>query len=254
MFGKEYDALSNAATGKSQLLKKNPFGYLLLSALAGMFIGFGNLLINVEGGLLNGAPYTKIVMGASFGVALSLVVLAGAELFTGNNLVMMSGILKKKVKVSDAIILWIVCWIGNLLGSVLLALLFQASGLNTPATATFLSTAAAAKMSAPFGALIARGILCNILVCLAVWCGTKLKSDAGKLIMIWWCLFAFITCGFEHSIANMTQLTVALLAPSGQAVSLAGYVYNLLTVTLGNMIGGILFVAVPYYIAQIKDQ
>lgn len=254
MFGKEYDALSNAATGKSQLLKKNPFGYLLLSALAGMFIGFGNLLINVEGGLLNGAPYTKIVMGASFGVALSLVVLAGAELFTGNNLVMMSGILKKKVKVSDAIILWIVCWIGNLLGSILLALLFQASGLNTPATATFLSTAAAAKMSAPFGALIARGILCNILVCLAVWCGTKLKSDAGKLIMIWWCLFAFITCGFEHSIANMTQLTVALLAPSGQAVSLAGYVYNLLTVTLGNMIGGILFVAVPYYIAQIKDQ
>lgn len=193
-------------------------------------------------------------MGASFGVALSLVVLAGAELFTGNNLVMMSGILKKKVKVSDAIILWIVCWIGNLLGSVLLALLFQASGLNTPATATFLSTAAAAKMSAPFGALIARGILCNILVCLAVWCGTKLKSDAGKLIMIWWCLFAFITCGFEHSIANMTQLTVALLAPSGQAVSLTGYVYNLLTVTLGNMIGGILFVAVPYYIAQIKDQ
>ncbi len=254
MFGKEYDALSNAATGKSQLLKKNPFGYLLLSALAGMFIGFGNLLINVEGGLLNGAPYTKIVMGASFGVALSLVVLAGAELFTGNNLVMMSGILKKKVKVSDAIILWIVCWIGNLLGSILLALLFQASGLNTPATATFLSTAAAAKMSAPFGALIARGILCNILVCLAVWCGTKLKSDASKLIMIWWCLFAFITCGFEHSIANMTQLTVALLAPSGQAVSLAGYVYNLLTVTLGNMIGGILFVAVPYYIAQIKDQ
>ena len=173
MFGQEYEALSNAAVGKSKMLKTNPFGYLLLSALAGMYIGFGNLLINVEGGLLNGAPYTKIVMGVSFGIALSLVVLAGAELFTGNNLVMSSGVLKKKITLGDAVVLWIVCWIGNLLGSVLLALLFHYSGLMSPATATFLSTAAAGKMSAPFGQLLIRGILCNILVCLAVWCGTK---------------------------------------------------------------------------------
>ena len=241
MFGQEYEALSNAAVGKSKMLKTNPFGYLLLSALAGMYIGFGNLLINVEGGLLNGAPYTKIV-------------LAGAELFTGNNLVMSSGVLKKKITLGDAVVLWIVCWIGNLLGSVLLALLFHYSGLMSPATATFLSTAAAGKMSAPFGQLLIRGILCNILVCLAVWCGTKLKNEVAKLIMIWWCLFAFVACGFEHSIANMTQLTAALLDPAGQAVSLGGYVYNLLTVTLGNMIGGILFVAVPYYAAQVKQQ
>lgn len=254
MFGQEYEALSNAAVDKSKMLKSNPFGYLLLSALAGMYIGFGNLLINVEGGLLGGAPYTKIVMGVSFGIALSLVVMAGAELFTGNNLVMTSGVLKKKITLGDAVSLWIVCWIGNLIGSVVLALLFHFSGLVTPATATFLATASAGKMSAPFVPLMIRGILCNILVCLAIWCSTKLKSEAAKLIMVWWCLFAFVACGFEHSIANMTQLTAALLDPAGQAVSLGGYVYNLLTVTLGNMIGGILFVAVPYYAAQVKKQ
>ena len=125
MFGQEYDALSNSAVAKRNLLQKNPLGYLLLSALAGMFIGFGNLLTNVEGGLLNGAPYTKIVMGVSFGVALSLVVMAGAELFTGNNLVMMSGVLKKKIRIGDACKVWIVCWIGNLLGAIVLALLFH---------------------------------------------------------------------------------------------------------------------------------
>lgn len=254
MFGQEYDALSNGAVAKRNLLQKNPLGYLLLSALAGMFIGFGNLLTNVEGGLLNGAPYTKIVMGVSFGVALSLVVMAGAELFTGNNLVMMSGVLKKKIGIGDACKVWVVCWIGNLLGAIVLALLFHFSGMNTEAVSTFLATGAAAKMSAPFVQLLMRGILCNILVCLATWCGVKLKNEAAKLIMVWWCLFAFVTCGFEHSIANMTQLTVALLDPAGQAVTIGGYFYNLITVTIGNMIGGIIFVAIPYFIAQIRDQ
>ena len=136
---------------------------------------------------------------------------------------------------------------GNLAGSALLALLFHYSGLNTEPIALFLSTAAAAKMSAPFLQLVIRGILCNILVCLAVWCGFKCKSESAKLIMIFWCLFAFVTCGFEHSIANMTQLTVSLLDPAGQAVSFGGWLYNLTAVTIGNIIGGVCFVALPYF-------
>ncbi len=108
-------------------------------------------------------------------------------------------------------------------------------------------------MSTAFVPLFIRGILCNILVCLAVWCSFRTTNDAAKLIMVFWCLFAFITCGFEHSVANMTQLTVALLDPAGQAVSLVGYFYNLITVTLGNMVGGICFVAVPYFLGQKMD-
>ena len=254
MFHEEFEAVSKAAVSKVGMLKKNPMGYFILAMLAGMYIGFGALLIFSIGGMLNGQPYVKIVMGVSFGIALSLVIIAGAELFTGNNLVMVAGMMKKTIKISDGIKLWIVCYLGNIVGSVLLAILFQYSGLSTGAIGEFIASAAVAKMSVPAGALFIRGILCNILVCLAVWCGFKCKSESGKLIMIFWCLFAFITTGFEHSVANMTLLTAALLNPCGQAVTIGGWVYNLGIVTLGNMVGGIIFVALPYYIVAIKKE
>lgn len=109
-----------------------------------------------------------------------------------------------------------------------------------------MASGAAGKMALPPVHLFLRGVLCNVLVCLAVWCGFRCKSESGKLIMIWWCLFAFITCGFEHSVANMTLLTIALLNPAGAAVSAGGWLYNLMVVTAGNMAGGILFAAAPY--------
>lgn len=251
MFKEEFNAAANGAAGKLKLLNSNPLGYFLLSMLAGAYIGFGILLVFTLSGALAGAPYTKLVMGCCFGVALSLVVIAGAELFTGNNLVMTAGVLRKTVTLGDACKLWIVCWLGNLAGSVLLALIFSMTGLYSDATLGAMTTAAAGKMTAGFLPLLARGILCNTLVCLAVWCGFRAKSDAGKLIMIFWCLLAFFATGFEHSIANMTLLTLSLLNNGGnEAISMGGYWYNLIVVTLGNMIGGILFVALPYSAAS----
>lgn len=255
MFNEEVRALSNVAMAKVGLLKKNPLGYFLAAILAGMYIGFGILLIFTIGGQLAGSPATKTVMGASFGIALSLVVIAGSELFTGNNMVMTLGVANKTITLKDAIKLWMVCWLGNLIGSVLLAVLFWGGGFATGAVGEFMAKSALAKMSVPLVPLFIRGLLCNILVCLAVWCGTKCKSESGKLIMIFWCLFAFITAGFEHSVANMTLLTIGLLAPNGQALTLGGYAYNLIVVTLGNMAGGILFVALPYQIiAKRKEE
>ena len=103
-----------------------------------------------------------------------------------------------------------------------LSLLFYASGLQTGAVAEAVAKGAFAKMSAGFVPLVSRGILCNILICLAVWCGFRVKNESAKILMCFWCLFAFITTGFEHSIANMTLLTSALLVPAGQAVSVNG--------------------------------
>lgn len=249
MFRDEFLAAAGASEGKWKLLKNNPAGYFLLSMLAGAYIGFGVLLTNSIGAQLQGAPYTKLVLGLSFGVALSLVIMAGAELFTGNNLVMTAGILGKKVTPGQAVGLWCVCWLGNLCGSALLAVVYVLTGLANGPVGEFMASAALGKMTAGFVPLLTRGALCNMLVCLAVWCGFRAKSDAGKLIMVFWCLFAFITTGFEHSVANMTLLTEALLNPSGQAVTVGGYIYNILTVTVGNMIGGIVFVALPYFAA-----
>ena len=251
MFKEEFNAAANGAAGKLKLLNTNPLGYFLLSMLAGAYIGFGILLVFTLSGALAGAPYTKLVMGCCFGVALSLVVIAGAELFTGNNMVMTAGILRKTVTIGDACKLWLVCWLGNLAGSVLLALVFNMTGLYSNATLGAMTAAAAGKMTAGFLPLLARGILCNTLVCLAVWCGFRAKSDAGKLIMVFWCLLAFFATGFEHSIANMTLLTLSLLNNGGnEAISIGGYWFNLIVVTLGNMIGGILFVALPYSAAS----
>ncbi|BCN31356.1 formate/nitrite transporter family protein [Anaeromicropila herbilytica] len=248
MFREEMDMAVKAAEGKNNLLKNNPVGYFLASMLAGMYVGFGILLIFTIGGMLNGQPYVKVVMGASFGIALSLVVIAGAELFTGNNMVMTLGVLDKKVSLGQTIKLWVVCFIGNLVGSILLAVLFWKAGLAAGPVKDFIETATAAKMGLGAGELFIRGILCNILVCLAIWSGFRSKSESGKLIMIFWCLFAFITTGFEHSVANMTLLTIGLLTSSDAAISLSGYAHNLIYVTLGNMVGGILFVAVPYFV------
>lgn len=254
MYIEDFLTMCNAAKSKVAFLKNNPLGYFIASMLAGAFVGFGILLIFSIGGMMQGIPYAKIVMGASFGVALSLVVIAGAELFTGNNMVMVSGILKKTISCFDAIKLWIVCWLGNLAGSILIALLFYWAGLASGNIGEFIATSAQTKMEIAFMPLLVRGILCNILVCLAVWCGFRCKSESGKLIMIFWCLFVFITAGFEHSVANMTLLSISLLSPMSATVTITGFLYNLVVVTLGNMIGGIVFVALPYYVVSKKKE
>ncbi len=251
MYREEIQKVGSTAASKRNLLRNQPVAYFLQSMLAGAFIGIGVLLAFTIGGQLSAAdsPAYKIAMGLSFGIALSLVVMAGGELFTGNNFVMSVGIMRKTVSVGDAVLLWVVCWIGNLAGAWLLAILYHFTGLGTGDVGSFMASSALTKMTLPAGQLFIRGMLCNFLVCLAVWCGTRLQSEIGKLLMIFWCLFAFITVGFEHSIANMTLMAISLLNPMDTAVSIGGYCYNLLIVTFGNMVGGILFVAVPYAIA-----
>ena len=256
MFNEEFNKVAGAAKAKSDLLKNNKLGYFVSSMLAGIFVGMAIMLIFTIGGLLTAAesPATKIVMGISFGGALSLVVFAGSELFTGNNFVMAVGSLNKSLSWVDTIKVWIVSFIGNLVGSILAGYMFYLAGLAKGPVGEFIANTAATKMSLPAQELFFRGLFCNILVCLAVWCTFRCKDDVSKLIMIFWCLFIFITAGFEHSIANMTLLTIGLLSPGTAAVSITGYAYNIGVVTLGNMIGGIFFVAVPYYLISRKNK
>ncbi|MEG0774332.1 formate/nitrite transporter family protein [Clostridium sp.] len=256
MFNDVIEKVSNSSVAKSNLLKRSKGKYLVSSALAGMFVGFGIILIFTIGGLLSSAnsPATKIVMGMSFGVALSLVIMAGSELFTGNNMVMTIGALEKRVTIGDTFNIWIFSFIGNLLGSILLGYMYSKSGLATGSVGEFIGKISTAKMTAPAMELFIRGILCNILVCLAVWCSFKLKEETSKLIMIFWCLFVFITAGFEHSIANMTLLAIGLFIPHPATVTVSGYLYNIGIVTLGNMVGGILFVGLAYwYVSKEKE-
>ncbi|MBB6714980.1 formate/nitrite transporter family protein [Clostridium gasigenes] len=256
MFSEEFEKVAGAAKAKVGFLKNNRIGYFLSSMMAGAFVGLAIMLIFSIGGLLNsaGSPATKIVMGLSFGGALSLVVFAGSELFTGNNFVMTVGLLNKTVSWMDTCKVWIVSFIGNLAGSILVAYMFFSAGLAKGPIGEFIANTTQVKMNVPASELFFRGILCNMLVCLAVWCTFKCKEDTAKLIMIFWCLFIFITAGFEHSVANMTLMAIGLFAPHAAQVSVSGYMYNTLFVTLGNMVGGIVFMAIPYYLISKKNK
>ena len=255
MYTESLKSLAGAAAKKVVLLDRSKGTYLLSSMLAGAYIGIGIALIFSIGAPLAaaGSAFLKPLMGVSFGIALTLVVFAGSELFTGNNMIMTIGVLRKKASLCDLLRVWGTCWVGNLLGSFVLAFLVVTSGSLTHAAA-FIERVAAAKMSAPALQLFIRGILCNWLVCLALWMAARTRSDTAKCILIFWCLFAFIASGFEHSIANMSLLSMALLSPHGAGVSWAGFGSNLLFVTLGNVAGGAVFVGGLYCLAARKEE
>ena len=243
------DKVVELANSKLGVLKKGFGRALVYSMMAGFFVGIGVGVMSVAGGIAHaaGSPYYKFFMAATFSVALALVLIAGADLFTGNNMVFTIAYLKKAVKGRDVLKMWGVSYLGNLLGSLLISLLFIGSGMTLGTTGEFMVSLADSKMNLPLGQMFFRAILCNILVCLAVWCYLKLKDESARIMIIFLCIFTFVLMGFEHSIANMTLLTTAYLIPHTAGVTLGGLLYNLVVVTIGNIIGGSLFVGAAYY-------
>ena len=252
MFKNEMQKIADASEKKIEYMKKSPLGYIILSALAGIYLGFGITLIFSIGGPIasaGGAAYLKLIMGASFGVALSLVIFAGSELFTGNNMIFAVSRLANRVSVGSIVMLFVMCFIGNFIGSAFLGWMVVEGGSLTEASQALVLKVAAAKMALGAKEAFLRGILCNWLVCLAVWISLRTKSETAKLIMIFWCLFAFIGSGFEHSIANQSLLSMAMFLPHGAEISLAGFIHNQIFVTLGNLVGGSAFVGLVYWLA-----
>lgn len=249
MFEETKNSVAGAAVKKAAFVNKSLGRYLFASAWAGIYVGFGIILIMVIGGLgtVAESPFTKMYMGLSFGIALSLVIFAGSELFTGNNLIMTVGALDKKVSWIDAIKVWLASYAGNFIGSFIIGGLVVMTSISGTATGDFVLKVAAGKMGGAFMPLLFKGILCNLLVCLAVLCSIKMKSESGKLIMIFWCLFAFITAGFEHSIANMSIFAMSLFMPHAETISVSGMFANLIPVTIGNFIGGAIMLGGSYY-------
>ena len=248
MYTDTIDSLANLALSRVELLKRNPVGFFIGSMMAGAYIGFGIILIFILGSTVDPA-YRKLIMGATFGIALTLVTFAGSELFTGHTMYMTFGWLRKTTSSVNLAKVWLFVWIGNLIGSVGLATIFSLGGAGGMVndSSSFLNQVANAKMNASAIELFARGILCNWLVCLAIWMSARTKSDAAKCIVIFWCLFAFIASGFEHSIANMTLFSIAIFGEHPETVNLFGMAHNLFWVTLGNVLSGSVFMALGYW-------
>ena len=255
MFNNDIEKLSCVAEKKIKDMNDSPSRYVAMSALAGAYLGFGIVLIFSVGAPLAGtefAPFMKLIMGASFGVALSLVIFSGSELFTGNNMIFAVGKLKNRVSFHAIFKLFALCFVGNLLGSVFFAwLVVQGGSLSAEAQALIVKVAGA-KMALGAREAFFRGILCNWLVCLAVWIANRNGDETAKLIMIFWCLFAFIGSGYEHSIANQSLMSLALFVSHGPEVSLTGFFHNQVFVTLGNIVGGGVMVGMAYVFSSAE--
>lgn len=251
MYTDTIDAFVGLSQKKSALLRQKPWAFFLGALAAGAYVGLGILLILSVGATLP-ASVQKLAMGATFAVALILVVIAGAELFTGYTMYMTLGRLAGKVSWGDVLATWTVSWFGNLAGALLVATLFAVGGagglLADPAS--LLYQVADYKMSSGVWALLARAVLCNWLVCLALWMSARVKSDTAKCIVIFWCLLAFIASGYEHSVANMTVLSLATIGRAGQWATVVAAFYNLVVVTVGNIVGGAVMMAMLYWVAD----
>ena len=238
----------------------------VLSVMAGAFISMGAMffLLVVSDSALPFAAQ-RLIGGCSFSLGLLLVVVCGAELFTGNTMIVMSAASKK---ISWAAVLknWLVVFFGNFVGALVMVVLVCLSnfqGMNAGAIGTTIVSVAAGKMSPDWLTLFAKGIMCNFSVCLAVWIAYGSKTVADKMLGILLPIAAFVACGFEHCVANMFFLPFGILlasqgiCPAGldpSTVTWAGALWNWSATVPGNIVGGALFVGMAYWVAYHKKQ
>ena len=243
----------------------------VLGILAGAYIGFGGLLsttVTFDMAAKWGIGFTKILGGAAFSVGLMLVVIAGAELFTGNNL-MVSSVMMKEITFSTMVKRWGIVFLANFIGSIIIALVFYFSGLWKTGDGALGAAAvktAYNKVALSFGEALWRGIGCNWLVCLAVWMALAARQIIGKIFAIFFPIMAFVAIGFEHSVANMYFIPTGILLMNGAGLTsvpgvdpnILGWINflwrNLLPVTIGNIIGGAVFVGMSYWGAYLRPK
>lgn len=245
-----------------------PLGRMfLLACLAGAFVALAGVASTAAAATVGDPSLAKLISGCVFPAGLAMVIVAGSELFTGNNLMIM-GVLARTITVRQMLRNWLVVYLGNFAGAVLVAALcvsghvFSAFGGKLAASVIAI---AQTKAGLTFGDAFVRGILCNFLVCIAVWMANAARTVGGKIAAVFFPIMAFVVAGFEHSIANMYYLAAGLFAAglfaagqTGAAAegltwgrALAG---NLLPVTLGNLVGGGLLVGVSAWYLYLKTE
>lgn len=240
-----------------------PLGRMfLLACLAGAFVALAGVASTAAAATVGDPSLAKLVSGCVFPAGLAMVIVAGSELFTGNNLMIM-GVLARTITVRQMLRNWLVVYLGNFAGAVLVAALcvsghvFSAFGGKLAASVVAI---AQTKAGLTFGDAFVRGILCNFLVCTAVWMANAARTVGGKIAAVFFPIMTFVVAGFEHSVANMYYLTAGLLTAAQTGTAAGGLTWgrallgNLLPVTLGNLVGGGLLVGVSAWYLYLKKE
>jgi formate/nitrite transporter len=257
------------ATGKSKV--NTPIvKMLILGILAGAFIAFGGIASTVVAVSIPLASVGKFVGACVFPGGLTMVLIAGSELFTGNCLLTIP-LLQKEITVQGMLKNWVFVYIGNFIGGLLVAagvVFSHEVGLFDNGVAVSVLSTAAAKCSMSFGDAFIKGILCNFLVCIAVWISFAAKDVASKIVGLFFPIMMFVLCGFEHSVANMYYICAGLFAKGNatyaaaaeaagvnlDAITVGGlFGKNLLPVTLGNIVGGAILVGCVYWFVYLRN-
>ncbi len=259
--------MSNYENGTAAKAVKPVAKIFVAAIMAGMFIAFGGSSSNVAVFGIENVGLARTLAGCIFPVGLMLIVLVGGELFTGNCM-MIGGVMTGRIKAMQMIRVLVTVYLGNLVGSLIVSFLAYYSGqwkYGAGALGAYTIKVAFGKLNLSFGTAVASGILCNILVCVAVLMASASKDAVGKIFGCFFPIWAFVIAGYEHCVANMYYIPAGIIAAADpafaqKAMELYGYtaedlamlnpvnmiVNNLIPVTIGSIIGGMLFVAVPY--------
>lgn len=232
---------------------------LTLGLFAGMYIGFAGIASTTAMATITNPSVARLVGACVFPAGMAMVLVAGSELFTGNNLIIIP-LLEKKITVAAMLKNWMVVFIGNFLGASFVAAAVVYAGvpqLYEGVLAEKMVAAACFRINQSFGEAFVRGVLCNILVCIAVWAAFAAKKVSGKLLMSFWPVMLFVLCGFEHSIADIYFGVAGLLVSEKYGIEapeltiVTFLLKNLLPVTLGNLVGGAGIVGCGYWFVYL---
>lgn len=239
------DKAADTGAFKLSLLQTDPKRYMVRSILAGMYLTIVVFTYWCLVNNLSDASMGKVLGSTFFGVGLTIIVLTNAELFTSNNMYMAVSSAEGRTSWSSAVFLWAACYFGNLLGALLVAGLLYGAGAIADLPANHaLYTGAAHKAHQAASVIFFKGILANWVVCLAVRLALRCKDELAKIVILILVVFIFLYLGFEHSIANMGTFSISLLGQS--QITLSDALYNLLFSTLGNIVGGVVLVGLPF--------
>ncbi|WP_062354280.1 formate/nitrite transporter family protein [Bacillus kwashiorkori] len=255
MSNQPIDAVYESAVRKRDMLSFEPLKFFMGASLAGMYVGLAVIFSFTVANVFqsSGSAATALLGGITFSIALLMIIIGKAELFTGNTLYLSMSTLAGKTSLKDLIFNWGATYVGNLLGVLFFTLLFVLAGNFAEISSDhFLIQIATKKSNLTVTELFFRGILCNWLICLAIWLPLHVKENGAKITLIIFLVTAFFVSGYEHSIANMAIFSIALASPHPDTVTLAGAINNIIPVTFGNIVGGAVFVGAVYYYLNKK--
>lgn len=243
------EAIAAAGAQKDLCARKSAPRYLARAAFAGGCIFVGTLLSCLcAAWFYDGAlPVARVLGAATFSAALILIVLLGGELFTGCNLVMGVSLYEGSVSPTGALRVWVLAYLGNFIGIFVLCVLLAGSAASRDLLGAYLAVIVPGKLAGGWYVLFLKGVLCNFLVCVGVFAGFRMQSESGKAIVITLAVTTFVLAGLEHSVANMAYFSLYCLMVSTEL--LPGMLWNLLWVTLGNLMGGAVLLGLPIWFA-----